>query len=209
MANVNIKGCIEQTDGKLVFVDDNACDVTLSVCMNASGKLWVYHEGCDGFEGSDGWYEVCINSNGKYQITIPDDCCGPQCQCPLTAEMDFLAPLDDHDTIVMNQEWEGTYCYFCDADGYGEGDEDEWWWVNYKAADCVEIDGTWHLYAYLQYNWKDLGDEDWHEIGLLFHGTRATCTGEYSGTTVAIEWFNVPEEYGERPDPYPDTAEVS
>lgn len=75
MADQNIVGCLRQSDGKVIFTDTECGDLVMPACINASGEVYVYHENCDGFEGSDGWYQACLNESGQLQITIPDDCC--------------------------------------------------------------------------------------------------------------------------------------
>ena len=68
-----ITGCIRQSDGKLTFTD-TACEVTLPACLGASGQLLVYHADCDGVGESDGWFEVCLTTEGLLQITVPECC---------------------------------------------------------------------------------------------------------------------------------------
>lgn len=45
-------------------------------CRGTSGQILVYHEGCDGVDASDGWFEACLDTDGQLQIIIPDNCCG-------------------------------------------------------------------------------------------------------------------------------------
>jgi len=75
MADQNIIGCLRQSDGKVIFTDTKCDDLVMPACINASGELYVYHESCDGHNGSDGWYQACLNGSGQLQIAVPEDCC--------------------------------------------------------------------------------------------------------------------------------------
>ena len=97
MANQVITGCIRQSDGKLIFIDPACSDVELPACLDAAGKLQVYHADCDGVGGSDGWFDVCVGTGGLLQITIPDNCCEPPIEWPpvLPPGMDPPDPPDE------------------------------------------------------------------------------------------------------------------
>ncbi|HUW33272.1 MAG TPA: hypothetical protein VM223_16815 [Planctomycetota bacterium] len=75
MANVSRQICVKPADGSLAVIDPACDDAELGVCVAADGTLWIYHASCDGVGGSDGWYPICVDADGKLSVTIPDDCC--------------------------------------------------------------------------------------------------------------------------------------
>jgi len=78
MANISRLVCVKSAGGSLLVVDPACNSVELPACVAADGTLQVYHADCDGqapLPLNDGWFQVCVDANGKLSVTIPDDCC--------------------------------------------------------------------------------------------------------------------------------------
>ena len=109
--STTITGCLRQSDGKLIF-SDTSCDVELPACLGAAGQLLVYHADCDGVGESDGWFEVCLTTEGLLQITVPE-CCGAEW-------LPFAGGMNVYDHVHVARDWGGTLVAggsFTTADG--------------------------------------------------------------------------------------------
>jgi len=86
MASETIYGCVNWTNGVITYTQD---DCRYNGCVQWSGEhagmiqIKVDTETCD-----DTYYGCIDWSTGKFEVTVPDDCCdenpdSPNCPCPL------------------------------------------------------------------------------------------------------------------------------
>jgi len=148
MANKTIYGCVNSTNGEITF-EGEACDSgDYTGCIETSGehagqvKVVISEVNCDDI------YYGCVNwTTGKFQLVIPDDCCGwyedcncdycdncPECYAPdLTLKylaVRFTGVRDCSDDSLFS--WNGTvFCPYSLSEGlWGYNCS---WWVSVPA----------------------------------------------------------------------------